>query len=49
VFHEHIKHIEVDCHSIHEAYDDHIISLLHVTTQLEVANIFTKVVPCRRP
>lgn len=45
MFHERIKHIKLDCHSIREAYDDHVISLPHVTTQLQVADILTKDVP----
>lgn len=48
VFHERTKHIEVDFHSIHEAYDDHVISLPHINTQFQVADIFTKVVPRSR-
>lgn len=41
-FHERMKHTEVDCHYIHEAYDDRIITVLHVNIDLQVADIFIK-------
>ena len=42
VFHERTKHIEVDCHSIREAYDACVISLLHICTTLQTADVFIK-------
>jgi hypothetical protein len=42
VYHERTKHIEVDCHSIREAVDTCVISLPHVSTNLQIADVFTK-------
>ena len=42
VYHERTKHIEVHCHSIREAYDRRIITLPHVSTSVQLADILTK-------
>lgn len=38
MFHERTKHV-------HEAFDDKLITLPHVTIDLQVANIFTEALP----
>jgi hypothetical protein len=37
------KHIEVDCYSIQEALNTRVISLSHVFIDLQLADVFTKV------
>lgn len=45
VFHERTKHIEVAWHYIRDEYLRNTISLLHISTGLQVVDIFTKGLP----
>lgn len=48
VYHERMKHIEVDYHSIRKAYDHEVITLPHVSTSVQLTNILTKSLTCQR-
>jgi hypothetical protein len=48
VFHERTKHIEVDCHSIRDTLESQVISLPHISSDLQVADIFTKAMARQR-
>ncbi|GAA0143115.1 hypothetical protein LIER_03873 [Lithospermum erythrorhizon] len=42
VFYERSKHIEVDCHFLHDALLDGTITTSHVSTNSQLVDIFTK-------
>ncbi|RVW98450.1 Retrovirus-related Pol polyprotein from transposon RE1 [Vitis vinifera] len=48
LFHERTKHIEVDCHSIRDTLESWVISLPHISSDLQVTDIFTKALTRQR-
>ena len=42
VFHERTKNNEIDCHFVHDAVKEGLISPVHVSTNSQLTEIFTK-------
>lgn len=42
IFHEHMKHIEADCHFVREHIASCDLVTCHVSTKAELADMFTK-------
>lgn len=47
VFHERTKHVELDCHYVRDQLQSGIIATQHVSSQNQVADIFTKLLPIK--
>ena len=46
VAHKHAKQIDLDCHFVRELVGSGRLAVRHVPTSLQLADIFTKALPC---
>lgn len=45
MFHDHTKHIEVNCHFIRDKVLEGLLQLSHLPTDQQLVDVFTKILP----